>query len=172
MKEQVNTDDLRALGVSRDNNKNSYLFDFPDPNTLEKFETPSRPETNRNLADMMLNITASEFSSLCPITGQPDYATIMIDYIPDQYCVESKSMKLYLNGFRNHGEFHESCVNRIINDLIDLLDPHWMRVVGFFTPRGGIPFHPSAEWSKDEYQLPPGLAARLRNDPFVPYAPN
>jgi len=95
-----------------------------------------------------IHIEAPEFTSLCPITGQPDFATIVIDYIPIERCVESKSLKLYLGRFRQEGEFHEACVNRIANDLVDLLDPLYMKVEGRFTPRGGIPLWPTAEYHR------------------------
>ena len=92
--------------------------------------------------------TAPEFTCLCPMTGQPDFAKIVIDYQPDMLCVESKSLKLYLGSFRMHGEFHEAGVNRICNDLVKLLAPVWLTVRGEFTPRGGIPFWPTAEYRK------------------------
>jgi len=103
----------------------------------------------------MIKITAPEFTSLCPMTGQPDFATIKIRYRPRDWCVESKSLKLYLMSFRNSGEFHESCVGRIANDLVALLDPDFLRVRGEFTPRGGIPFWPDVRyWRSDELSLP------------------
>ena len=82
------------------------------------------------------------------MTGQPDFGTIIIDYQPDQLCVESKSLKIYLGSFRMHGEFHEASVNRICNDLVRLLSPAWLTVRGEFTPRGGIPFWPTAEYQR------------------------
>ena len=84
------------------------------------------------------------------MTGQPDFGTIVIDYQPDQYCVESKSLKLYLGTFRMKGEFHEACVNRIANDLISLLNPFQLTVTGEFTPRGGISLWPKAEYRRDK----------------------
>lgn len=84
------------------------------------------------------------------MTGQPDFATIVIDMEPDQWCVESKSLKLYLGSFRMHGEFHEACVCRIANDLVALLQPRWLRVEGRFTPRGGIPLWPKAEYRRPD----------------------
>jgi 7-cyano-7-deazaguanine reductase len=97
-----------------------------------------------------LHIECPEFTSLCPKTGQPDFAVIVIDYMPDQWCVESKSLKLYLGSFRNHGEFHESCVTRICNDLVALLDPKELTIRGEFTPRGGIPFWPTASYKRPQ----------------------
>ena len=136
---------LKSLGEG----KTVYRYDRPDPGILESFPSPFA------LADMnpagvagRLHIVCPEFTSLCPLTGQPDFATIIIDYVPGERCLESKSLKLYLAGFRNFGEFHESCVTRIANDLIRLLDPVWLRVEGQFTPRGGIPFWPTAEYQR------------------------
>ena len=92
--------------------------------------------------DYWVRFNCPEFTSLCPITGQPDFATILIDYIPDINMVESKSLKLYLFSFRNHGAFHEDCVNIIMKDLIKLMNPKYIEVTGLFTPRGGISIHP------------------------------
>jgi 7-cyano-7-deazaguanine reductase len=89
-----------------------------------------------------------EFTSLCPITGQPDFAEIRIAYIPDRRMVESKSLKLYLFSFRNHGDFHEDCVNKIMKDLISLMDPKYIEVTGLFTPRGGISIYPYANYGR------------------------
>ena len=88
--------------------------------------------------DYWVRFNCPEFTSLCPITGQPDFAEIRISYIPDVKMVESKSLKLYLFSFRNHGDFHEDCVNIIMKDLIKLMDPKYIEVTGIFTPRGGI----------------------------------
>jgi 7-cyano-7-deazaguanine reductase len=138
--------DFRALG-----SETSYNFDAPDPSLLESFPSPAVDrELNPAGAPLSLHIEAPEFTSLCPITGQPDFATIVIDYEPDKLCVESKSLKLYLMGYRNHGTFHEACVTRICNDLVKLLDPVWLRVEGRFTPRGGIPFQPVMEYFRDD----------------------
>lgn len=167
---QVNTDELKALGVSKDNNEGMYNQAGVDPALLEAFETPSRDETNPNGCELLVSIVAPEFTSLCPLTGQPDFAAIQVEYVPNEKCVESKSIKLYLGSFRNHGEFHESCVNRICNDLVSLLDPKWIRVVGFFTPRGGVCFHPTAVWSQQGFELPSELAARLSDSPKAPFA--
>jgi 7-cyano-7-deazaguanine reductase len=80
-----------------------------------------------------------EFTSLCPVTGQPDFAIIVIDYVPNRWLVESKSLKLYLNSFRNHGTFHEDCTISIGKRLVKLLAPRWLRIGGYFFPRGGMP---------------------------------
>ena len=109
---------------------------------LEAFPNP-KPDR-----DYEIKFVFPEFTSLCPMTGQPDFATIVIDYRPHRRCVESKSLKLYLGGYRMFGEFHESCISRIANDLITLLDPAYIKVEGRFTPRGGIPFWPTAEYTR------------------------
>ncbi|GLK86320.1 preQ(1) synthase [Ancylobacter defluvii] len=83
--------------------------------------------------------TCPEFTSLCPVTGQPDFAHLVIDYVPDGWLVESKSLKLYLASFRNHGAFHEDCTVAVGRRLHDLLKPHWLRIGGYWYPRGGIP---------------------------------
>lgn len=135
---------LKTLGEST----TKYSYDKPDIDVLEKFPSPFSQQENRNGVEGSIVINCPEFTSLCPKTGQPDFAIIRITYDPDKWCVESKSLKMYLMGFRNFGEFHESCVNRICNDLVDLLNPKNIRVKGEFTPRGGIPFWPTAEWEQ------------------------
>ena len=118
-----------------------YSKDY-DPALLEAFEN-QHPE-----CDYWVEFLCPEFTSLCPITGQPDFAEIIIRYIPDQKMVESKSLKLYLTSFRNHGDFHEDCVNIIRKDLTTLMDPRYIEVVGHFRPRGGIAIHPFANFGK------------------------
>lgn len=138
--------DLKALGNSAVNSP-LYEQQCVNKSLLEKFPNPFYPHKDNGVSGTVL-ITAPEFTSLCPLTKQPDFATIEIDYMPDESCVESKSLKLYLGSFRNQGEFHESCVNRICNDLVELLNPIHIKVRGIFTPRGGISFHPTAKWSQ------------------------
>ena len=117
-------------------NKNTkYNFDY-DPSVLETFQN-KHPGN-----DYFVKFNCPEFTSLCPITGQPDFATIYISYIPNELMVESKSLKLYLFSFRNHGDFHEDCVNIIMKDLIKLMDPKYIEVWGKFLPRGGISIDP------------------------------
>ncbi|MFC4272176.1 NADPH-dependent 7-cyano-7-deazaguanine reductase QueF [Sneathiella chungangensis] len=87
----------------------------------------------------LVRFTAPEFTSLCPMTGQPDFAHLVIDYVPDQWLVESKSLKLFLTSFRNHGAFHEDCTVMIGKRIVDLLSPRWLRIGGYWYPRGGIP---------------------------------
>lgn len=120
--------------------KTTYLYDY-DPSVLEWFEN-KHPDN-----DYVVKFNAYEFTSLCPKTGQPDFATIHIKYIPNKKMVESKSLKLYLFSFRNHGDFHEDCVNIIMKDLVKLLEPKYLEVKGIFTPRGGIAIHPFATYS-------------------------
>jgi 7-cyano-7-deazaguanine reductase len=91
-----------------------------------------------------VSLLCSEFTSLCPVTGQPDYGRLIVDYVPGRLCVESKSLKLYLVGFRNHGSFHEACVNKVADDLTTKLSPRYLRVYGDFNPRGGIAIRPLA----------------------------
>lgn len=126
-------DKITLLGKST-----NYKYDKPDWRMLEWFESPS---------DMKYSIflNCPEFTSLCPKTGQPDFAKIIIEYIPNKKCVESKSLKLYLFSYRNFGEFHEACVNRIADDITKAIHPKYLRVVGEFYPRGGISIHPVVE---------------------------
>ena len=138
MKESINRTEegLRALG-----RKTAYSQDY-DPGVLETFE--NRHPGN----DYWVRFNCPEFTSLCPITGQPDFAEIRISYIPDKRMVESKSLKLYLFSFRSHGDFHEDCVNIIMKDLIALMDPKYIEVTGLFTPRGGISIWPYANYGR------------------------
>ena len=118
-----------------------YIMDY-DPSLLETFGN-KHPDN-----DYYVKFNCPEFTSLCPITGQPDYATIIISYIPDKRLVESKSLKLYLVSFRNHGDFHEDCVNIIMKDLIKIMDPKYIEVTGKFLPRGGISIDPYCNYGK------------------------
>ena len=114
----------------------------PEEAVLEKVANP-HPGT-----DYMVRFTAPEFTSLCPVTGQPDFAFLMIDYVPSDWLVESKSLKLYLGAFRNHGAFHEGCTVDIAKRLETLLSPKWLRIGGYWYPRGGMPidvFYQSGE---------------------------
>lgn len=128
--------ELKALGSGT----TKYSFDNPDASLLERFRKPEEDDAVRGV--LKIDIIAPEFTSLCPKTGQPDFAAIEISYVPDKWCVESKSLKLYLMTYRMHGAFHEDCVNRIGNDLVKLLEPHALTILGKFTPRGGIKFWP------------------------------
>lgn len=141
--------DLAANLVKLGDQSTRYAYDKPDSSLLEAFPNPaSLAELNAAQATQTVLIRCPEFTSLCPKTGQPDFATIVIEYQAYNLCVESKSLKLYLGSFRNHGEFHESCVNRICNDLVALLNPLFLKVTGEFTPRGGIPFWPTSTYGQ------------------------
>jgi 7-cyano-7-deazaguanine reductase len=119
--------DLKQLGVQSD------LPSSPEDATLERVLNPQ--------ADVAycVRFTAPEFTSLCPMTGQPDFAHLVIDYVPGEFLVESKSLKLFLGSFRNHGAFHEDCTISIARRLVDFLNPQWLRIGGYWYPRGGIP---------------------------------
>ena len=108
-------------------------FDSPDEAVLERVSNPQAD------ALYLARFVAPEFTSLCPVTGQPDFAHLVIDYVPDRWLVESKSLKLYLTSFRNHGAFHEDCTVAIGKRLVALLEPRWLRIGGYWYPRGGIP---------------------------------
>ncbi len=116
------------------------------PEILETFDN-KHPEN-----EYLVTFNCPEFTSLCPKTGQPDFARIVINYIPRIRMVESKSLKLYLFSFRNHGDFHEDCGNIIRNDLIRLMDPRYIEVKGIFTPRGGISIYPFANYGDDQHK--------------------
>ncbi len=113
----------------------------------QQIDAPTSPETANlervpnphNDTLYVARFTAPEFTSLCPVTGQPDFAHIVIDYVPGDWLVESKSLKLYLTSFRNHGAFHEDCTVAIGRRLAELLEPKWLRIGGYWYPRGGIP---------------------------------
>jgi 7-cyano-7-deazaguanine reductase len=105
----------------------------PDDATLERVANPAPGK------HYIVRLTCPEFTSLCPLTGQPDFAHIMIDYIPNEWIVESKSFKLLMVSYRNHGAFHEACTMEIASKLVGLLDPAWLRIGAYWYPRGGIP---------------------------------
>lgn len=113
-----------------------YSYEY-DPYLLETFENLHIEQ------DYWVTLNADEFSSLCPVTNQPDFATLIINYIPDMCMVESKSLKLYLFSFMNSGEFHEDVINKIGKDLVALMSPKYLEVVGLFYPRGNISIHPT-----------------------------
>ena len=127
---------LQSLG-HRTEYKDTYA-----PEVLETFNN-MHPDN-----DYWVRFNCPEFTTLCPITGQPDFAEIRISYVPDVKMVESKSLKLYLFSFRNHGDFHEDCVNKIMKDLIAPMDPKYIEVTGLFTPHGGISIYPYANYGR------------------------
>ena len=149
--ESRKSEGLRSLG-SRTEYKSTY-----DPSVLEAFENRHQDH------DYWVRFNCPEFTSLCPITGQPDFAEIRIGYIPGERMVESKSLKLYLFSFRDEGAFHEDCVNIILKDLIKLMDPKYIEVTGFFTPRGGISIHPYNNYGRPGTHYEELALRRLEN---------
>ena len=138
MDQNRHDDNLSLLGQSK---ATQYPTDYA-PQLLESFVNrhPDR--------EYLVTLRCPEFTSLCPITGQPDFAEIKIMYLPGERMVESKSLKLYLFSFRNHGDFHEDCVNIIMKDLVRLMNPKYIEVTGIFTPRGGISIYPYANYGR------------------------
>ena len=130
-------ENLTKLGSA----KTEYKTDY-DPSLLEAVSNKHSDN------DYFVKFNCPEFTSLCPITGQPDFANIIISYVPDQKIVESKSLKLYLFSFREHGDFHEDVVNIIMKDLIKLLDPRYIEVWGRFLPRGGLSIDPYCNYGR------------------------
>lgn len=138
-----------------------YSFNY-NPALLEVFD-------NKHLQnDYFVKFNCPEFTSLCPITSQPDFASIYISYIPDIKMVESKSLKLYLFSFRNHGDFHEDCINIIMKDLIKIMSPRYIEVWGKFTPRGGISIDPYVNYGKPNSKYEKMAEYRLLNHDLYP----
>lgn len=131
---------VSSLGASKTN----YPTDY-DTSVLEYFLNKHTDN------DYVVSLDAYEFSSLCPKTHQPDFAKVVISYIPNEKMVESKSLKLYLFSFRNHGSFHEDCMNTVMKDLINLMDPKYIEVRGIFAPRGGISIFPYCNWANPKF---------------------
>ncbi|MBC77531.1 MAG: 7-cyano-7-deazaguanine reductase [Halobacteriovoraceae bacterium] len=130
------------------------------PEVLESF-----PNKNPKF-DAWTTFVCTEFTSLCPKTGQPDFAKVFINYVADKTMVESKSLKLYLFSFRNHGDFHEDCIQKICNDLYDLMKPKYIEVIGEFTPRGGIAIFPFSSRSNSQAKY-----KRIKEERFLSYSP-
>ncbi|MGE6365442.1 preQ(1) synthase [Bacillus paramycoides] len=149
--------DVTLLG----NQNTKYLFEYSSE-ILEVFDN------NHPNRDYFVKFNCPEFTSLCPKTGQPDFATIYISYIPEQKMVESKSLKLYLFSFRNHGDFHEDCMNVIMNDLIKLMDPRYIEVWGKFTPRGGISIDPYCNYGRPGTKYEEMADYRMMNHDLYP----
>ena len=143
------------LGEANTNYPTTY-----SPEVLEAFDNKN-PNT-----EAWTTFVCTEFTSLCPKTSQPDFARIYINYIADKKMVESKSLKLYLFSFRNHGDFHEDCVQKICNDLVKLMKPKYIEVIGEFTPRGGIAIYPFSQASNGKTKYKKLLETRMAN-----YAP-
>lgn len=133
-------------GVTLLGNQGTVYSDNYNPGVLETFEN-KHPDN-----EYVVRFDCPEFTTLCPKTGQPDFGHIYISYIPRERMVESKSLKLYLFSFRNHGDFHEDCVNIIMKDLRRLMNPRYIEVEGRFMPRGGISIHPFANWGDEEHE--------------------
>ncbi|WP_297811651.1 preQ(1) synthase [uncultured Helicobacter sp.] len=154
-KKQIMQKSLTHLG-----NATKYVFIY-DKNLLETFLNQHQEN------DYFVKLNCPEFTSLCPITGQPDFATIYISYIPDKKMVESKSLKLYLFSFRNHGGFHEDCVNIILKDLVQLMQPRYLEVWGKFLPRGGISIDPYANYGIPNTKYQEMAEYRLKNHDLI-----
>lgn len=128
----------------------------PDSAVIERVPNP------RSGTDYVVRFTQPEFTSLCPLTGQPDFAHLVIDYVPGDWLVESKSLKLFLGAFRNHGAFHEDCTVGIGQRLVEVIAPRWLRIGGYWYPRGGIPIDvfwqtgvaPAGVWLPDQGVAP------------------
>ncbi len=140
------TQDLTGVSLLGDQNT-TYKYDY-DPSVLERFKKKFEDTVED---EQVVSLDCFEFVSRCPKTGQPDLATIHISYIPNEYMVESKSLKLYLFSFQQHGDFHESCVHMIMQDLVDLLDPKYLEVYGDFNSRGGISILPLSIYSDENH---------------------
>ncbi|MBF1420275.1 preQ(1) synthase [Hoylesella nanceiensis] len=152
------SEDREKEGLKHLGNNTKYSMDYA-PEVLETFVN-KHPQN-----DYWVQFNCPEFTSLCPITGQPDFAEIRIAYIPNEKMVESKSLKLYLFSFRNHGDFHEDCINIIMKDLISLMNPKYIEVIGYFTPRGGISIYPFAN-----YGMPNTKYEKMAKQRFVQHS--
>ena len=149
--------DLTLLG----NQEVPYNYEY-NPEVLETFDNdfPNR--------DYFVKFNCPEFTTLCPMTGQPDFATVYISYIPDVKMDESKSLKLYLFSYRNHGGFHESSMNMILDDLVKLMDPKYIEVWGKFTPRGGISIDPYVNYGRPGTKYEEMSNHRMMNHDMYP----
>src|SRR5574344_1770128 len=154
--------ELDKEGITLLGNMNTKYKDDYAPEVLETFIN-KHPEN-----DYFVKFNCPEFTSLCPITGQPDFATITISYVPSERMVESKSLQLYLFSFRNHGDFHEDCVNIIMKDLIKLMSPKYIEVWGKFTPRGGISIDPYCNYGIPQTEWEKMALYRLQNHDLYP----
>ncbi|MFS0574920.1 preQ(1) synthase [Sporosarcina sp. 179-K 3D1 HS] len=153
-------DTLQHLTLLGNQNTN-YLYEY-NPSILEAVDNVHSDR------DFFVKFNCPEFTSLCPMTGQPDFATMYISFIPDKKLVESKALKLYLFSFRNHGDFHEDCVNIIMNDLISLIDPRYIEVWGKFTPRGGLSIDPYCNYGKPGTKYEKMAEHRMMNHDMYP----
>ncbi|NCT40511.1 MAG: NADPH-dependent 7-cyano-7-deazaguanine reductase QueF [Alphaproteobacteria bacterium] len=141
--------DLTQLGGA------NTVANTPDEAILERVPNPHKG------SDYAVRFTAPEFTSICPLTGQPDFAHLVLDYVPDEWLVESKSLKLFLTSFRNHGDFHEACTVSIAKRIAEITKPKWLRLGGYWYPRGGIPidiFYQEGELTKSVWIPEQGVA--------------
>ena len=156
-KKTSRTEELKNFKLGE--TQTDYSSDY-NPRLLEAFQ-------NKNPGKIAwTSFICTEFTSLCPKTGQPDFAKIFINYIADKEMIESKSLKLYLFSFRNHGDFHEDCVQTICDDIVNLIKPLYIEVVGEFTPRGGIAIYPYASAADKGARF-----QKLRDERLMNYAP-
>ena len=151
------TKELSTLGLGE--SETSYSLTY-SPESLEIFDNKNPGQ------EAWTSFVCTEFTSLCPKTNQPDFAKVFINYVADKKMVESKSLKLYLFSFRNHGDFHEDCIQKICDDLVKNMRPKYLEVIGEFTPRGGISIFPFSSYAKKEKKF---LA--LKQKRFQEYAP-
>lgn len=159
-KKSAQRSDKELKGVSLLGNQNTQYPDTYAPEILESF-----PNKNPK-SEAWTTFVCTEFTSLCPKTGQPDFARIYINYIADKKMVESKSLKLYLFSFRNHGDFHEDCIQKMADDLYNLMKPKFIEVIGEFTPRGGITIYPYVSLDNGSAKF-----KKLRDNRFMNYSP-
>ena len=124
-----------------------YKYDNPESSILDIVDNPHKD------VDYNVRFTCPEFTSICPVTKQPDFAYLLLDYVPNKFIIESKSLKLYLTSYRNHGAFHEDCTIKIAKDIIKMAKPKWIRIGGYWYPRGGIPIDIFYQYGK----LPSGI---------------
>jgi len=140
------------------------------PRTPEAAKLDRVPNPQRG-SDYLVRFTVPEFTSLCPVTGQPDFAHLVIDYVPGQWLLESKSLKLYLNRYRDEHAFHEAVVNQIADDLVAAIDPRWLELVGDFNVRGNVKTVITVVREQDGYRLPDYLRDQLFSTAREPSAP-
>jgi 7-cyano-7-deazaguanine reductase len=165
----------KSLSKHRQGRKASELKNFALGEKDTVYKTVYSPEVleafpNKNPGKIAwTSFICTEFTSLCPKTSQPDFAKIYINYIANDLMVESKSLKLYLFSFRNHGDFHEDCVQKICDDLVRLLSPNYLEVVGEFTPRGGIAIFPYANYASTKKSH--AQFQKIRDDRLLNYSP-
>lgn len=156
MPKQTRKSELKEFSLGTQTN---YDFNY-NPKLLEAFN-------NKNPGKIAwTTFVCTEFTSLCPKTNQPDFAKVFINYIADKKMVESKSLKMYLFSFRNHGDFHEDCIQKICDDLFKLMNPKYLEVIGEFTPRGGIAIFPFASHSNNEAKF-----KKIYEERLLGYAP-